>query len=77
MDAPQKAMMQHKLAEQVQRVLQRHQVTPEALSETASFLAGALGGMIGTVFPPERHDEQIKALRGDIEYGIEHGVPEE
>jgi hypothetical protein len=31
--------------------------------------------MIGAVFPPQKHDEEIEALRPDIEYGIEHGVP--
>lgn len=77
MDAKQEAMMRRKLTERVQRALRRHEVTPETLGETASFLAGVLGGMIGTVFPPEQHGEQIEALRKDIEYGIEHGVPEE
>jgi hypothetical protein len=77
MDAKQEAMMRSKLAEQVQHALHRHQVTSETLSETVSFLASVLGGMIGAVCPPKQHDEQIKALRGDIEYGIEHGVPEE
>ena len=77
MDAKQEEVMRRKLAEKVQTALRRHRVNPETLSTTASFLAGVLGGMIGTVFPADQYEEQINALRGDIEYGIENGVPAE
>jgi hypothetical protein len=77
MDPKKEMAMRKGLAMSVQKALRKHRVDPDNLGETASFLANILGGMIGVIFPQNRHEKEVQSLKGDIEYGIEMGVPEE
>lgn len=77
MDATVDLKIRQDLAQRIQRALRSHQVNSEELGATASFLSAVLGGMIGAIFPPAKREVEIESLRGDIEYGIENGVPEE
>jgi hypothetical protein len=77
MDARQEGIMRRKLATRVQTALRNHKVNPETLGDTASFLAGVLGGLIGAICPEEQYDKQIEDLRESIVYGIENSVPDE
>ena len=63
------------LAKAVQKALISHNVNPEKIGDTMTFLGLVLGGMIGEIFPPERQKNAVDTVVDGIKTGIEKGLP--
>jgi hypothetical protein len=53
-----------------------HQVDPEKIQETMTFLGVVLGGMIGSLYPESEHDEKVAETLESIKEGLHKGLPD-
>ena len=63
------------LAKSVQKALIAHQFDQDKIHETTQFLGLVLGGMIGSLFDADEHDEDVAKVVKYIKAGIEKGLP--
>lgn len=63
------------LAKSVQKALIAHQFDQDKINETMQFLGLVLGGMIGSIFDEDEHDEEVAKVVKYIKVGIEKGLP--
>lgn len=77
MSAKQDSVVRQKLAASIQTALHNHRVIPEAIGDTMDFLANIIGATAEMLFPPITVDEVIDKIKDEVEYGMEHGIPED
>ena len=76
METKQNYQIEKNLAISIQKALLAHQVDPEKIQETMTFLGVVLGGMIGSLYPESEHDEKVAETLESIKEGLQKGLPE-
>ncbi|MEA3544580.1 MAG: hypothetical protein U9R69_05090 [Thermodesulfobacteriota bacterium] len=65
------------LAKTVQKTLIAHQFNPDKIQETMKFLGIVLGGMIGSLYDSNEHDDKVAESLENIKEGIAKGSPDD